>query len=77
MTVTTTAATTLAQIVNQTSAALADNPTAGVIAPAAHTSLVPDTATRVAVSTSAHAFVIDEPAALGGANEGTNPVEHR
>lgn len=76
MTVTTTATTTLAQIVDQTSAALTGSPTAGVITPAARTALVADTATKVDVVTSAHSFVIDEPASLGGTNEGANPVEH-
>ena len=76
MTVTTTATITLAQIVNQTSTALAGNPAAGVITPAARTHLVTDTATKVDVATSAHSFAIDEPASLGGTNEGANPVEH-
>lgn len=76
MTVTTTATTTLATIVDQTSTALSDQPKAGVITPAAKSQFVPDTATQVDVTTSAHQFVIDEPAALGGDNAGANPVEH-
>lgn len=65
MTVITTATTALTDIVTGTSAALAQNPNAGVITPAARTRFVRDTGTKVEVDTSAHSFVIDEPAALG------------
>ena len=81
MTITTTATTsattaTLTRVVHDTVAALTQHPQTGVITPAARTHLIPDTATGVDVTTSTHRFIIDEPAALGGDNEGANPVEH-
>lgn len=39
-------------------------------------SLVPGTATEVAITAGAHEFTIDEPAALGGTDKGANPIEH-
>lgn len=63
-------------LVEATATALASQPAAGVIHPGATTALEPGTATTVSVRTSAHAFTIDEPAALGGDNLGANPVEH-
>lgn len=50
--------------------------TAQNIRPQVRTSLVPGTATEVRVTAGAHAFTIDEPAALGGTDLGANPVEH-
>lgn len=48
-----------------------------IIRPEVRTTLWPDKATTVGVSTSSgHSFVIDEPASLGGEDLGANPVEH-
>ncbi len=46
------------------------------IRPEVRTALVAGTATEVHVTAGEHAFIIDEPAALGGTNLGANPVEH-
>lgn len=43
---------------------------------AVRASLRPGTATEVAISARDHSFTIDEPADLGGADRGANPVEH-
>lgn len=71
-----TATETLAGLVNATASALAEHPTAGVIHPAATTSLIPGSATEVTVRAGSHGFTIDEPASLGGTDLGANPVEH-
>ena len=39
-------------------------------------SLRPGTATEVAITARYHTFTIDEPADLGGADRGANPIEH-
>lgn len=67
---------TLGELVNATTAALAEHPTAGVINPAAKTALVPTTATEVTIRAGRHIFTIDEPTSLGGSDLGANPVEH-
>lgn len=46
------------------------------ISPEVRTSLVVGTATQVSVHAGKHTFTIDEPADLGGADTGANPVEH-
>lgn len=71
-----TASINLGGLVNATAAAIAENPAAGVIRPAAETALIPGTATEVTVRAGEHGFTIDEPAILGGTNLGANPVEH-
>lgn len=49
---------------------------AQIIRPEVRATLVPGTATEVAVRAGMHRFIIDEPAALGGTDKGANPVEH-
>lgn len=71
-----TATVQLGELVNATTSALAEHPTAGVIHPAAKTALVPNTATEVTIRAGRHTFTIDEPASLGGSDLGANPVEH-
>lgn len=66
----------LRELLDATADALAGNPEAAVIRPAASTSLVPSTATEVRVRAGRHAFTIDEPPVLGGTDLGANPVEH-
>lgn len=41
-----------------------------------HAALRPGTATEVTITARDHTFTIDEPADLGGADRGANPVEH-
>lgn len=67
---------TLAQTVDGFTSALTASPAAGTITPKVTTQHEPGTATTVKVQAGPHAFVIDEPETLGGANEGANPVEH-
>ena len=47
-----------------------------IIRPEVRTTLVTGTPTEVTVQAGARRFTIDEPAALGGTDEGANPVEH-
>lgn len=47
-----------------------------LIRPEVRTTLVTGTATEVRVQASSHGFTIDEPTALGGTDNGANPVEH-
>ncbi len=66
----------LAEFTAATSTAVRANPTAGQVRPSVRTELVPGTATQVSVFTSSHEFTIDEPAGLGGTDQGANPIEH-
>ena len=66
----------LLDVVNATSAAVAENPKLAVIRPETITTWVQGTTTQVTVQSGVHDFTIDEPPTLAGENLGASPVEH-
>lgn len=63
-------------LIDVTADVIEANPDAAIVRPTASTALVRGTATQVTVVAGAHEFTIDEPAVLGGGDQGANPVEH-
>jgi uncharacterized OsmC-like protein len=65
---------TLTTVIEDTRKVVTDNPAAGRVLFSTDSTLTG--VTEVAVRTSAHAFTVDEPPALGGGGSAPNPVEY-